>query len=155
MRRAGARGGVDVCDAAALANLVTGRLGIIGGSTNAAKVALATAIRYGFSRRQFGPPGQPETPIIEYQTHQFRLMPLLATTFAHALLVRPLRERFVQAQRAGDMEGVKDAHVIISGLKAVTSWHSSDTLQTCREACGGMGTCGRAPQRRGVRPRRP
>ena len=121
------------------ANLVYGRVGILSGTTNACKVGLTTAIRYGFTRRQFGPPGQPETPIIQYQTHQFRLMPLLATTYAHALVVRPIWTMFTTAQRAGEMEAVKDAHVIISGLKAVASWHSSDTLQTCREACGGMG----------------
>ena len=81
----------------------------------------------------------PGPQIINYATHQFRLMPLLATTYAHALVVRPIWTMFTTAQRAGEMEAVKDAHVIISGLKAVASWHSSDTLQTCREACGGMG----------------
>jgi len=45
--------------------------------------------------------------------------------------------------RSEDMEKrfgeTKEVHIISSGMKAVSSWHMSNTLQTCREACGGMG----------------
>lgn len=44
-------------------------------------IALTTAIRYGAVRKQFGPSRDNEIPILEYQLHQYRLMPLLANCF--------------------------------------------------------------------------
>ena len=99
-------------------------------------VGLTTAILYAEQRRQFGPPGA-ETPILDYVTHQVRLMPLLATTYAHLFISERALSDHVAAQ--DDMALMKRFHVIISGLKAVASWHGSETLQTCREACGGQG----------------
>ena len=46
------------------------------------KSAVTIAIRYGNRRRQFGEPGEPETPLLDYRTHQRRLIPALATTYA-------------------------------------------------------------------------
>lgn len=33
----------------------------------------------------------------------------------------------------------KEVHILSSGMKALGSWHMTETLQTCREACGGQG----------------
>lgn len=52
-------------------------------SANVSKLALTIAIRYGTVRRQFSAKeGEPEKQILNYASHQFRLMPLLALTFA-------------------------------------------------------------------------
>jgi acyl-CoA oxidase len=63
-----------------LGALVQGRVCISGASVSAAKLALTIATRNGLRRRQFGPPGEDEVPILDYRTHQRRLMPLLAQT---------------------------------------------------------------------------
>jgi len=50
--------------------LSDGRLHISRQSTQASKLGLTTAIRYSLTRTQFGPPGEPEVPIMSYQIHQ-------------------------------------------------------------------------------------
>jgi len=35
--------------------------------------------------------------------------------------------------------GRKTIHVLSSGYKAMFTWHNMNTLQECREACGGQG----------------
>eukprot|EP00002_Diphylleia_rotans_P022798 TRINITY_DN4480_c0_g1_i2.p1 TRINITY_DN4480_c0_g1~~TRINITY_DN4480_c0_g1_i2.p1 ORF type:complete len:642 (-),score=164.95 TRINITY_DN4480_c0_g1_i2:80-2005(-) len=129
----------DMRFAATLGNLVAGRVGIVHGSTNISKIALTTAIKYSFQRKQFGPPGKDEVPIIFYQSQQRRLYPLLATTYLHVFSSRLLRDKFDHALTSGDFQDVKEVHILASGLKAICSWHQIETLQTCREACGGQG----------------
>src|SRR4051794_36099393 len=64
-----------------LATLVQGRVSICGASIGATKVALDIAVRRGLTRRQFGPPGGEEAVLMDYRTHQRRLLPALATTY--------------------------------------------------------------------------
>lgn len=73
---------------------------------------------------------------------QFRLMPLLATTYAmHFISGRVFAElREMQQAQEMDFDRMKDFHVLISGLKALGSWHCRETLLTVREAMGGMGS---------------
>jgi acyl-CoA oxidase len=47
----------------------------------AAKSGLTIAIKYSDQRRQFGPEGGLEVPILNYRIHQRRLLPLLAKTY--------------------------------------------------------------------------
>src|SRR3954469_24048714 len=65
-----------------LGTLIQGRVSVCGASIYATKVALDIAIRRGLTRRQFGPPGGPEAVLLDYRTHQRRLLPALATTYA-------------------------------------------------------------------------
>lgn len=37
------------------------------------------------------------------------------------------------------MSSMKEVHVLASGMKAVFTWFKADTLQKCRECCGGQG----------------
>ena len=65
-----------------LGTLVQGRICIGGASVSASELALTIAVRYGLRRMQFGPePGQ-EVPILDYRTHQRRLLPRLAKSYA-------------------------------------------------------------------------
>ncbi|KAF9974053.1 hypothetical protein BGZ73_002673 [Actinomortierella ambigua] len=122
-----------------LINLSEGRIGIAVSSRNLAKVALATAIRYGLSRRQFGARklGEPEQLIMDYNLHQRRLYPLLACTYAHHFSSLRLVE--LKEQSRIDPRKTKQVHVASALTKAFHSWHLLDTLQACREACGGQG----------------
>jgi acyl-CoA oxidase len=115
---------------------------VCGASINATKVALDIVIRRGLTRRQFGPPGREEAVLMDYRTHQRRLLPALATTyalhFAQARLREHLHEVFAVAGTADDRSRRK-LETLAAGLKAVATWHATDTIQACREACGGAG----------------
>ncbi|MCW2986107.1 MAG: acyl-CoA oxidase domain protein [Conexibacter sp.] len=124
-----------------LGTLIQGRVSVCGASISATKVALAIAVRHAESRRQFGPPGQPEVVLMDYRTHQRRLLPALAKVyglhFAQEELVARLHRVFT-ADAELDRER-RELETLAAGLKAVATWHATGTIQECREACGGMG----------------
>ncbi|HEY4420854.1 MAG TPA: acyl-CoA dehydrogenase family protein, partial [Pseudonocardia sp.] len=66
-----------------LGTLVRGRISVAGGAGTATQKALALAIRYGATRRQFADPttGE-EVVVLDYLVHQRKLLPALATTYA-------------------------------------------------------------------------
>lgn len=118
-----------------LGTLVGGRIGIPRAGLSAAKSGLTIAIRYGDQRLQFGPDGSPEVPILNYRTHQRRLMPLLANAYAIHFALRYLTERFLHRKE----EEMQEIEALAAGLKAYATWNTTTTLQECRECCGGKG----------------
>ena len=118
-----------------IGTLVGGRVGIGLSANSVAKNGLTIAIRYANRRRQFGPAGEPETPLIDYQTHQKRLMPLLANAYALDFALKYLTERYVNRTEKDSRE----VETLAAGLKSFSTWNATDTLQEGREACGGMG----------------
>ena len=120
--------------------LVGGRVGIALAGLSAAKSGLTIAVRYAARRRQFRAPGAAqETALLDYPTHQRRLMPLLANAYALDFALKRLVQLRVAAQKAGDAAGTREVERLAAGLKAWTTWNTTRTLQTCREACGGEG----------------
>src|SRR5438046_1850972 len=117
-----------------LGTLVSGRVSVAGAGLSAAKLALTIAIRYGLTRRQFRAPGSDrEVTLLDYLQHQRRLLPALATTyalhFAQEALVTALHD-------AGDGDSADEAEqrrleTLAAGLKAVSTWHTTQTIQTC------------------------
>jgi acyl-CoA oxidase len=118
-----------------LGTLVGGRIGIPRSGLSASKSGLTIAIRYGDQRKQFGPEGAPEVPILNYRTHQRRLMPLLANTYALHFSLQYLTNRFLK-RTEDDMQEIE---ALAAGLKAFATWNTTHTLQECRECCGGKG----------------
>lgn len=118
-----------------LGTLVGGRIGIPRSGLSATKSGLAIAIKYGDSRRQFGPENGQEVPILNYRTHQRRLMPLLANTYALHFSLQYITERFLVRKE----EDMQEIEAMAAGLKAWGTWNATHTLQECREACGGKG----------------
>ncbi|CDF77395.1 unnamed protein product [Chondrus crispus] len=118
---------------ASLASLSGGRVSVAAGSLIQAKLGLTIAIRYGLSRKAFGPPGEEETRLMDYPGYQTRLIPPLATTFVMQLVLNHLKSKW-QRRELG-----RELHVWSSGFKALISWHALSTLQETREACGGQG----------------
>jgi acyl-CoA oxidase len=114
---------------------VGGRIGIPLAGLSAAKLGLSIAIKYAHQRRQFGAPGQQEERIIDYQTHQKRLMPLLANAYALDFTLKYLQERYLTQQP----QERRELEALAAGIKAYSTWNTSSTLQVCREACGGNG----------------
>jgi acyl-CoA oxidase len=122
--------------------LIQGRISVCGAAINASKVALVIAIRRGLTRRQFGPPGGEEAVLLDYRTHQRRLLIPLATTyalhFAQERLVAELHEVFT-APDGGEDRKRRELETLAAGVKAIGTWHATHTIQECREACGGAG----------------
>lgn len=120
-----------------LGTLVGGRVSVALASLSAAKSALCIAVRYAERRRQFGAPGESETLLLDYPAHQRRLLPRLAATYALHFALHELAARFVAAQANEEERRIVEGQA--AGLKTAASWHAADTIQACREACGGQG----------------
>jgi acyl-CoA oxidase len=129
-----------------LGTLVQGRVSVGGAAISATKSALTIAIRHGARRRQFGPPDSgEELPLLDFRVHQRRLLRPLATTyalhFAQEGVVAELDRIFGSLGEGAD-EAERDRRELetrAAGLKAIATWHATETIQTCREACGGAG----------------
>jgi acyl-CoA oxidase len=132
-----------------LGTLVQGRVCVGGAGINAAKVALAIAVRYAVRRRQFETGAQgsedEEQLLLDYGMHQRRLFPLLARTyalhFAQEVVASHLHEVFSARGDVGadDEKARRELESRAAGTKALGTWHATRTIQECREACGGAG----------------
>ncbi|KAJ3052648.1 fatty-acyl coenzyme A oxidase [Rhizophlyctis rosea] len=132
--------------------LISGRVSMVTDSGNVAKKALTVAIRYAAIRRQFGSkPTEPETKILDYVIHQYRLMPLLAQAFAmhftavevnriyESLMVRLDTLHPGSKDQEEVLEQLKEVHGTSAGLKAFCTWTCLNIIDQCRQACGGHG----------------
>ncbi len=125
-----------------LGTLVQGRVSLDGAAVAASKVALTTAIRYATQRRQFNATSDTtEEVLLDYQRHQRRLLPKLATTYAASFAHEELLEKFhdVFSGEHDTDEDRQDLETLAAAFKSLSTWHALDTLQECREACGGAG----------------
>ncbi|KAA1424500.1 acyl-CoA oxidase [Mumia zhuanghuii] len=131
-----------------LGTLIRGRVSIAGASGAASRQALAIAVRYALKRRQFAAPGAAadedggEILLMDYRTHQRRLLPALARSYALQTAQNELVTTLARIQEAGadaDPREQRELEALAAGLKAYASWHASATIQQCREACGGAG----------------
>ncbi|QFU86240.1 acyl-CoA dehydrogenase [Amycolatopsis sp. YIM 10] len=122
-----------------LGTLIRGRISVAGSAGNATKRALAVAVRYGERRRQFFKPGGDEVVLLDYRAHQRKLLPAIAKTyalhFAQEELVGTLHDLGMDPPEQEQRELESRA----AGIKAVTTWHATQTIQLAREACGGAG----------------
>ncbi len=119
-----------------LSTLIGGRISVARAGLSAAKSGLTIAVRYGNRRRQFGPKDEPEVPLLDYRTHKRRLLPKLATTYALHFALDDLTRRFAAKGRDASLDAIEAE---ANALKAYATWHTTDTLQEAREACGGQG----------------
>jgi len=125
-----------------LGTLVQGRVSLGGSGVVVAKMALATAVRYGSQRRQFaGADENTETVLLDYQQHQRRLLPLIARTYAAQFMHNQLGQRFHEVfSGEHDTDGDRqDLETLAAASKPLSTWLSLEAIQTCREACGGAG----------------
>ena len=118
-----------------LGTLVGGRIGIPRSALAAAKSGLAITIKYSDQRKQFGPEGGAEVPILNYRMHQRRLLPPLAKTYAVHFALQYVTKRFMH-KKESEMQEIE---ALAAGMKAYSTWSTTAILQECREACGGKG----------------
>ncbi|WP_067689395.1 acyl-CoA dehydrogenase family protein [Nocardia jejuensis] len=125
-----------------LGTLVRGRVSVGGAAAAGARVALSIAIRYAEQRRQFADPDTGvETVLMDYRSHQRRLLPLVAKSYALAFAQNDLvlRMHLVQTGQVVDPAAQRALEKRAAGFKVAQTRHATDAIQECREACGGAG----------------
>jgi len=88
--------------------------------------------------------------VLDYLAHQRKLLPALAKTyalhFAQGELVAGLHDTTPALDAALAENGLpqedprrRELEARAAGIKAIATWHATQTIQACREACGGAG----------------
>lgn len=125
-----------------LGTLVRGRICVGSGAAMATRKALSIATRYALQRHQFRRPGSDsEITLLDYQSHQRKLLPNIAKAYAYGFAVNEVSQHLqtVQDAAGGDPLASRELETRAAGLKAVLTRWANDTIQVCREACGGAG----------------
>ncbi|KAM9314154.1 peroxisomal acyl-coenzyme A oxidase 1 isoform 1-T1 [Pholidichthys leucotaenia] len=116
---------------------------IVGDSARVLSKACTIAIRYSAVRHQSEiRPGEPEPQILDYQTQQYKLFPLLAMAYAFTFVGQYMREtyhRITEDINQGNFNELPELHALSAGLKAFTTWEANSAIEVCRMSCGGHG----------------
>src|SRR5690606_22323164 len=125
-----------------LGTLVRGRICVGSAAAMATRKALTIATRYALQRTQFNRPGAGgEITLLDYQTHQRKLLPNIARAYASGFAINVVSEQLqrVNDTRGSDPTAARELETRAAGLKATLTRWSNDTIQLCREDCGGAG----------------
>lgn len=119
-----------------LGTLVGGRICVAKGALAGAKMSLAIAIKHALKRRQFNDSLKvQEDLLLDYPSHQLRLIPKVATSYVYHIVLQRAMENY--AQNTSDDK--RKIETQVAGLKACITWFATEAIQECREACGGKG----------------
>ncbi|QLE01448.1 acyl-CoA dehydrogenase family protein [Galbibacter sp. BG1] len=119
-----------------LGTLVGGRICVAKGALSGAKKALTIAVKYALQRRQFNSDKKIQEDIImDYPTHQLRLIKPIAKSYVYHSVLDKLIEDYAVSKE----EERRQIETQVAALKATITWFSNNTIQECREACGGKG----------------
>uniref|UniRef100_A0A3Q3KRE5 Acyl-coenzyme A oxidase n=1 Tax=Monopterus albus TaxID=43700 RepID=A0A3Q3KRE5_MONAL len=116
---------------------------IVGNSALFLAKSCTIAIRYSAVRHQSDfRPGSPEPQILDYQTQQYKLFPLLAMAYAFAFVGQYMNDTYNRITgdiNQGDFTEMPELHALSAGLKAFTTWATNAAIEVCRMSCGGHG----------------
>ncbi|XP_047435290.1 peroxisomal acyl-coenzyme A oxidase 1 isoform X2 [Mugil cephalus] len=116
---------------------------IVGESARALMKSCTIAIRYSAVRHQSEiRPGEPEPQILDYQTQQYKLFPLLSMAYAFTFVGQYMHQtyhRITADINQGDFSELPELHALSAGLKAFTTWETNSAIEVCRMSCGGHG----------------
>lgn len=106
--------------------------------------ALLIAIRYSVVRRQFKNISgkKEETKLLDYQTQQMKLFPVLSIMYAHsysAHMVQVLYDQMIEDAAKGEFGTLDIMHHYTSGMKSVFTQECYDSLILIRQSLGGAG----------------
>jgi acyl-CoA oxidase len=119
-----------------LGTLVGGRICVARGALGGAKMALSIAVKYALNRRQFNDSVKiQEDLIMDYPTHQIRLTPSIASAYVYHVTLEEMMKRYSDDSQPDK----RKIETQVAGLKSIITWFANDTIQECREACGGKG----------------
>ena len=130
---------------AMLGTLVQGRVSLDGAAVAASKLSLQLAVQYANRRKQFKNSEGVENFLMSYPSHQKRLIPLVAETYAAAFAHENLLQMFDQIfsklvdSDGEEVEGMENLETFAAAMKSSNTWHTLNVLQQTREACGGNG----------------
>lgn len=121
-----------------LSTLSGGRGVLASGSLIVGIKANIIACKYAKLRRQFSGKDGIEKTIMEYTSHQLKLIPLVAKSMALSHAVHEMKEIGLKDyNETGKI--TKRVHAFSSGLKVLCSEHGETSCRVAREACGGHG----------------
>ncbi|EHA99423.1 Peroxisomal acyl-coenzyme A oxidase 1 [Heterocephalus glaber] len=116
---------------------------LVGEAARSLSKACTIAIRYSAVRRQSEiKPGEPEPQVLDFQTQQYKLFPILATAYAFQFVGSYMKETYYRINESigqGDLSELPELHALTAGLKAFTTWTANTGIEECRLACGGHG----------------
>ncbi|PVU94900.1 hypothetical protein BB561_002193 [Smittium simulii] len=117
------------------------RAGIVNTMGRELAKAVTIATRYTAVRKQGGEIGN-ETPVLNYDIVQFRLIPLVAKTFAMLGMSHEFYSQYERCKQnidSGDFSMLKEMHAVSCALKKWCSDTAVYGIDTCRHLCGGHG----------------
>ncbi len=156
-------------DQLAYGALLDGRSSMVTDSYRTGAKAVTIALRYAVGRRQFGKADNVETnfvsdksidkslkiekQLIDYPSHQYRLIPLLATVYCISSSSDKLSKRLNAVKSAlqedqlltdkkflyRTLNELKEVFVLSASAKATSTWFTANAIDQCRQACGGHG----------------
>ncbi len=119
-----------------LGTLVGGRICVAKGALSGAKMSLAIAVKHALKRRQFNDSVKvQEDLIMDYPTHQMRLTPPIAKAYVYHITLDHMMKLYSDTSKPDK----RKIETQVAALKAVITSFSNNTIQECREACGGKG----------------
>lgn len=126
-----------------LQTLSFGRIFMAVGASVGQLYSCSLALRWAHLRRQFGKPGkdQPEYPLINYQLHQYRLIPKFARGFVLKFGVDELMALYVslKPQIVDPNTNLEFLHAIATFTKSYASTAAQRTYEEVRQSLGGFG----------------
>ncbi|KAM4023059.1 peroxisomal acyl-coenzyme A oxidase 2-like [Anomaloglossus baeobatrachus] len=105
--------------------------------------ACTISVRYSAVRRQSElKPGDKEPKILDYQTQQQKLLPLVATCYSINFTSKYVAKFYNDVYgeiRKGNFSSLPELHALTAGMKAFATEICSNGVEVCRKACGGHG----------------
>ena len=119
-----------------LGTLVGGRICVARAGLGGAKKALTIAVKYALQRRQFNDSIKvQEDLLMDYPSHQLRLTPAIASCYVYDVTLTHLMKAYSDTSELDK----RKIETQVAGLKSIMTWFANDSIQECREACGGKG----------------
>ncbi|TMW63106.1 hypothetical protein Poli38472_002047 [Pythium oligandrum] len=120
------------------------RMGFVLSSGLSLGKAVTISVRYSAVRAQGydAKDESKELKVIDYQSQQYRLLPLVAASYAITLTGNQMdafTEVLSKQIDSGDVSKLDIAHAMSCGLKVVSTDAAAAGMEICRRACGGHG----------------
>ena len=141
------------------AALIATRVELFGQCSDVLKLAVTIAVRYGCVRRQGWRSGKrgvgEEVRLMDYETHQRRLLPIIAHAIAIQLTAKRVQSTVdamlvslttassssssSSAASSTVLSALESVHATTAGMKSFATSYVNDAIEVCRQSLGGQG----------------